>query len=284
MSNLYIDHSVVSREQSWPDLKQVIEEGNLKLTLSLWNLVEIGNAGDLAQRGRRLEFLEQFNPLWIVERVDVQRQEVKRFLWTEHFRTKPEDLSVFVPRLSMVDASHIGWRMRVGLTPREWIEGIDFAQIEANKTLAPNALKILQDVGAAQVKKRQHEIFKRWIKPLIPDVGPSGNPLTRVQMEELLELCYERRAAFFIACKSLAVEDALTTARSADPSRKPKKSDGIDLMHSIVALAYCDYFIVPDSYVHSCAVQAVKALGSLKLAAVYDDPTTMRQSAVRCTE
>jgi hypothetical protein len=42
------------------------------------------------------------------------------------------------------------------------------------------------------------------------------------------------------------VEDALTAVRTANPRRKPQRSDGIDLMHAVIALAYCDYFLIRE--------------------------------------
>ena len=66
---LYIDHSVVADEASWHPLDDILSSGKLRLALSLWNLIEIGDAIDKAQQARRLAFLEKFNPLWVVERV-----------------------------------------------------------------------------------------------------------------------------------------------------------------------------------------------------------------------
>jgi hypothetical protein len=66
-------------------VQEVLDAKRLQLALSLWNLVEIGSATDLAQREKRLAFLERFDPLWIVERVVVQREEVRAFLCAECF-------------------------------------------------------------------------------------------------------------------------------------------------------------------------------------------------------
>jgi hypothetical protein len=77
---LYLEHSAVSNETWWPPINAVLATGQVRLALSLWNLVEIGSGADRKQQGRRLGFLEQHNPLWICERVAVQRQEVERFL------------------------------------------------------------------------------------------------------------------------------------------------------------------------------------------------------------
>jgi hypothetical protein len=73
LAHLYLDHSAVAHEPWWPQIDAILASGRVTLALSLWNLVEIGIATNLEQRERRLAFLEKHKPLWIVERVGVQR-------------------------------------------------------------------------------------------------------------------------------------------------------------------------------------------------------------------
>jgi hypothetical protein len=280
MLTLYLDHSVVSHEPSWQPIEEILSSGKLRLVLSLWNLVEIGSAADTAQRERRLSFLEKFNPLWIVERVPVQRQEVEYFLRKEFFRVDAAQPQVFAPHLSMVDHYHAGPLTRIGLTARRWIDGVNFKRLDESKQLAPNALKILQAVGKKTFKARQREIFRPRIKALIPKSDPDGKLLTRAQRLELLDYCEQHQKQFFAACKSLNVEDALTAARVAVPDRKPQRSDGIDLMHAVIALAYCDFFLVRDGFVRACAADATKVLAPIKVASVYNDAATLRKQMV----
>jgi len=118
-------------------------------------------------------------------------------------------------------------------------------------------------------------VFRAWIKGLIPELDPDRKPFTVTQQAELLAWCEARRDAFFDACPSLAVEDALTAARTDDPRHNPQRSDGIDLMHTVIALAYCDYFLVRDRFTRRCATHAIKALDPRRLASVYDDPARL---------
>jgi hypothetical protein len=271
--NLYLEHSAVSHESWWPPIDAVLRTGQVRLALSLWNLVEIGSGADRKQQNRRLAFLEQHDPLWIVERVAVLRQEVERFLWQNCFGVTPPDLCVITPHLSVVDYYHTGTQTRIGLTPRGWIDGIDFVQVAQLKKLAPDALRRLQSVDRKTFRTRQSEVFKAWIKGLIPKFDPDGKPFTVAQREELLDWCEASQKAFFGACPSLAVEDALTAARTTDPRRKPRRSDGIDMMHAAIALPYCDYFLIRDGFARTCATQAAKALSPRRLASIYDNPT-----------
>jgi hypothetical protein len=158
--NLYLDHSALAREDWWPIIAPAVSAGDVRLAFSLWNLVEIGDAKDLAQRERRLTFIEQNAPLWIVERVGVQRQEVRRFLWTNRFSALADELCVFTPHLSVVDGYLVGAHAQVGLAARSFIARTDFSAIAEKKKLAPAALSTLQAVGRKAFKMRQRDIFR----------------------------------------------------------------------------------------------------------------------------
>jgi hypothetical protein len=193
---VYLDHSIVAHEASWPRILAIVGAGNARLVLSLWNLFEIGEATDKAQRERRLRFLEQCRPAWVLERINIQRREVQHFLWSEHFGLKEDLPDVFTPHLSVVDSFHAGAQARIGLTPRQWIAGVAFTRYSGLKDLAPTALRILQGLGNKAIAKRQREIFKAWIEPYIPTVGPDGKALSTVQRAALLDYCEAHRERF----------------------------------------------------------------------------------------
>jgi len=87
-----------------------------------------------------------------------------------------------------------------------------------------------------------------------------------------LAFCWQHKKQFFLGCRCLAVEDALTTARTSDAMRQPTESDGLDLQHVAVALAYCDVFYSRDRYQVQCASLARKALKSVGLSWVCSSP------------
>lgn len=260
---LYLDHSAVSNEKWWPQIDAVPRPARF------------GSASDRKQQDRRLAFLEQHHPLWIVERVSIQRQEVERFLWQNRFGVAARDLCVVTPHLSIVDSYHSGTQTRIGLTARGWIDGTNFKRMAELKKLAPDALTKLHAVDRKTFRRRQNEVFKAWIKGRVPKFDPDGTAFIAAQQIELLAWCEARQEAFFDACPSLAVEHALTAARTADSRRTPRQSDGIDLMHTVIALAYCDYYLIGDGYARTCATQVVKVLSSQRLASVYDDPARL---------
>jgi hypothetical protein len=77
---VYLDHSLVTNDPSWPSLQRLFQDSRYQLGLSIWNLLEIAAASDLAQRKARIAFLSSLKPVWLFDHVYVRKQEVKRFL------------------------------------------------------------------------------------------------------------------------------------------------------------------------------------------------------------
>ena len=250
-------------------MENVLTGGKAQLALSLWNLFEIGSASDTTQQEQRLAFLMKFNPLWILERVDIQRLEVRAFLWKEKFGVSLEPLQVIRRHLSEVESYHAGPETRIGLTPTQWINGVYFRRYDEHKKAAPTALRQLQALGAKKIAQRQDEIFQKWIEGLLPKGDPEDRPFSKAELSGLKAFCAKNQTAFYSACPAMAVEDALTRARTATPARNPQNSDGIDLMHAVVALAYCDCFLVRDGFVFQCCEHVRKDLSEMTLATVY---------------
>lgn len=276
MHTLYIDHSIVSHEASWEDLRRAIEPGKVRLALSVWNLVEIGGATDEAQRERRLTFLiDDLCPLWVVERRAIQRQEVERFLWQHKFGAAPRELIAITSSLSVVDSFFAGAQTRIGLTAPQFIRETDFASLHPLQRLSPDALRTLQGVDRKTLKRKEKEIFDAWVGLSIPNRGPDGRALTIPEKADLLAFCWQHKRQFFAECRCLAAEDALTTARTSNAMRQPTGSDGPDLQHAAVALAYCDIFYSMDGYQARCAASARNVLKAMGLSAVCSTPAAM---------
>jgi hypothetical protein len=180
--------------------------------------------------------------------------------------------------LSEVEFYHAGTETRIGLTPTQWISGVDFPRYDEYKKMAPTALRQLQAHGAQKVAQRQDEIFRKWIEALIPKFNPQGHAFSRAELAEFLTFCEKNQATLYADCPAIAVEDALTRARTESADRKPLNSDGLDLMHAVVALAYCDYFLVRDGFVFWCCEHVRKDLSGRKLAAVYREAEDLKEA------
>jgi hypothetical protein len=270
MRTLYIDHSIVTHEASREGLRRAIESGKIRLVLSVWNMYEICAASDLAQRQRRIAFLSGLSPLYVVERRAIQRQEVERFLWPHKFGVAPRDMVAITSSLSVVDSFFAGPQTRIGLTISQFVRETDFAALSPSRRLSPEALRTLQSAGRTTLKKKEGEIFEAWIVESIPDVGPNGVAFTVSEKGALLTFCWQRKSQFFGECRCLAVEDALFSQRTNNAQRNPTESDGPDLQHTAVALAYCDVFYSRDRYQIQCAVAAQNSLRTLELSVVCD--------------
>jgi hypothetical protein len=243
---LYIDHSIVTRSQWWPSLHRAVSDARCRLVLSVWNLYEIGNGADEEQKSARLAFLESLDPLWAVERLGVQEQEVKRFLWAHKFQVQPDDLIVICPSFSVVNSLLSGTQSVIGETPEQFMRGIDFDIMNRLKKLSPAAQTTLKAADPAALRTKEPEIFARWIFESVPPCAPNGKTLTLDERKSLAAWCFERRAQFLSECPLFAVEDAITTDRTKDRTTKPKESDGPDMQHAVVGLAYCDIFFTAD--------------------------------------
>jgi hypothetical protein len=120
-------------------------------------------------------------------------------------------------------------------------------------------LRRLQAVDRKTFKARHRDIFKAWIRNLIPGADPGqavlGQPkggswsttVTRIAMN-----FFHRAHPWLSRTHWLAL--------GISRARRRLRSDGIDLMHTVIALAYCDHFLVRDGFVRTCAEQATKAL------------------------
>ena len=219
MIPLYLDHSIVTHPASWKPVEDVLTSGKARLVLSLWNLFEIGSASDKAQQDERLAFLTRFNPLWILERVQIQRHEVRAFLSKERLQIEPEPVDAFRRHLSEVESYMVGSQTRIGVTPRQWIDGVDFPRFDPSKQFAPTALRQLQTFGPKKIAERQNEIFEKWVQGVLPTKRPDGSAYSKADLSDFSKFCVGNQTAFYVACPAMAVENAMTRARSTQPAK-----------------------------------------------------------------
>jgi hypothetical protein len=90
--------------------------------MSIYNLIEISAATDKAQAVRRTEFIDSLHPIWILERLVVEKNEVRNFVWEYYFNTQPKPFSVFADRLSTALSYHLGPKVPLGINARKWLD------------------------------------------------------------------------------------------------------------------------------------------------------------------
>ena len=128
-----------------------------------------------------------------------------------------------------------------------------------------DALKARQDILKAKQQGRdsdpqiQRQVLRAWFGSLIPLRGPDGRVLSVSDRERVLELFVESPEQVFNTSPAILAEDVLTGVRASMGNRRPRLQDGMDLMHAILPLAYCDAFISNDGNVRDGAKRTLKA-------------------------
>jgi hypothetical protein len=270
VKTLYADHHFIPREANgqptnWAGL--LADNPDWRLVISECNLLEIAFDGDNPRALRRAEFLDSLRPVWMMERLDIHKQEVCAFLWRNHFEIAANPPPPFHEHLSTVMSYHT--RPLVGATAATWVATVDPNEIAEAKRLTVRSLRALQ--AATKQKKRRiaAQTFREWVYPNIPLRDPSNSLMSKTQKEALAAFCYASTDKFYQECPAMAVEHYLCEARTRDPKRVPEESDAIDLQHGVLAVSYCDSFVTADRYAFSTAEHAIKSLPALSLATLH---------------
>jgi hypothetical protein len=264
---LYTDHSIIARETNWPAIEAAAKSTVVRPVMSLWNLVEIALASDKSQRRTRASFIDSLKPLWVFERLVIQKLEVEAFVRREFWHLPASAVDPFTEHFSVV-LSHFDRDGRgLGATARQWIEETDLSNLEGLKKLTPASLLTLQAADRKKLKSIEPQAFRQWMWDTVPDLDPDKRAHIKAQKDAMADFCLKNQKALLQQCPAVAVEDKLYDIRIQDPSRKPTDSDAVDLQHSVVALSYCDVFLVGDGYVRECAARLGK-ISPVRLARV----------------
>jgi hypothetical protein len=271
---VYLEHSAVVDESGWEHLMALLGPGrSARAVVSDWNLIEIASDQDRTRATRRAKLLDSLQPLWMVEYLVVQRQEVRNFVFERFFGAGGEAPEVLTPHLSVMLSHHLGKHTPIGTTAEEHVLRLNqdrksLDQFDAEKGKIVQALLTLQRHTPSVKRSREDEVFLATIRGRIPDRAPDGRPLTVVEKDRLADFCLQHREEFFRECPAMTVEDALYQVRSRDPARVPKVQDAIDYLHSVMGLSYCDYFLTRDGHLAQMAQQAAKLLSGGSVARV----------------
>jgi hypothetical protein len=269
---LYLDHQYIARETQgqpthWHQLSAMLAANpEWHLAVSECNLLEIASDGDKARARRRAAFIDSLKPAWMMERLDIQKNEVKSFLWKNHFTVNPAPFSVFHEHLSQVTIHHT--QPIIGETAASWVARVDPTEIDAAKRQTVSSLRTLQAATKQQKQQIDEAVFRAWIGPKIPLRDTAGVLMRRADRDTLAAFCWANRDHFYRECPAMGVEHFVCEARIRDPNRQPAESDAIDLQHTVLGLSYCDV-LVTERYAYSTAAFARKALTPLPLATLH---------------
>jgi len=275
MKTIYVDHNIVhyfvagfppgwneARERNALDWIQT-DSDQRRIVFSLWNIIEASREEPEARVQALARFMEECNPLWAVERRNIQHLEVKNYVYAEvlgHPEVAPP-ISVIKNYLSEV--LDILSRQAVPIVAvtvdrlaTSFYRNRRFRDdIQATMEQVPEALRGLQEArrNGMLTREIQEETLRRWFAPCIPNVGPEGQPIDMVRYVEVLEVCVRKYIKLLAHCPCMQAEMLFEDYRTGDSGRNPQPQDGPDLMHAVVAVSYCDAFVTNDGYVYDQA-------------------------------
>jgi hypothetical protein len=169
MKTLYLDHQYIAREAAgqpahWQQLKAMFAANpEWRLAVSECNLLEIASDGDKARTQRRAIFIDSLKPVWMMERLDIQKCEVKRFLWKNHFLVEPAPFNAFHEHLSQVTVHHA--QPIIGETAASWVARINPTEIDGAKRQTVSSLRTLQAATKEQKQQIDESVFRAWVGP-----------------------------------------------------------------------------------------------------------------------
>ena len=269
MQTIYLDHNtnhyfVAGFPEGWDEtaeragVRQVLDsEGNLRFASSLWNVVEISR-----ENYERMEavarFVDACNPMWLVERRNIQKQEVKNFVY-EMIRGRPRRAEPVRPfREHLSEVLHIVDPQEI---PRLGENALSLARELARQPLVqqplrrvemmtPEALRTLQRARSDGTLTREieEETIRQWIGLSLPVEDLDGRTFNLLEQVENMEQCARRYGELLDRCPAMKAENILERYRTENPGRNPERQDAIDLQHMVPALAYCDAVVTNDGY------------------------------------
>lgn len=274
---IYVDHQIIVEGRNHELLRSICQADNRRIVISQYNLLEIAQGSDQRRAHRYMELIDDLNPMWARDRLDVQDQEVKSFLWKSYFNVPPQQVTPFSTSMSVVLAYHLRSSVPIIGTAKDWHKTFaDKVNIDEPKQDTVRALTVLQGVSKQKWKATDHLAFHGWVFKHTPLCDPENHLMNRSQRLQMADYCVANKVEFLNACPSLTVEDTLTGVRTSDPRRVAEPQDAIDLQHSALALAYCNVFITADRYLYHCAEQTKARLRNLQLASVFKNLSALQ--------
>lgn len=270
MKTIYIEHSYLVNENNWDKIKKFFAgHTDFKFVASDWNLIEISQATDKAQARKRVDFIEGLYPKWLLIKTEIQKLEVQSFLY-RYLYGSIAPYSVFTDQFYKAVALSIGREPNGGWKPWVFVESyIDnpgiLTPIQAQKPIYIQNFQKLTAVDKKDIKKKDVEIFSRWIKDVLPDKKPDGRALNEIDKQQAMAFCLNDIPKFLRECPYFNFENTLFDIRLSDKTRPPKESDVIDLEHACCSVPYCDVVVIGDKHLRHIAEIANKSLKMAKI-------------------
>lgn len=269
--SVYIDHNFIhylsntfpanyNTDQEHEAVKALVDNDEVRLCLSMWNLVEPAMRRDTDYINSVSEIIEMLSPLWLAERMAIQKMELRHFVYTNYFDyendQRPENI-VFSELLSQSVYSLGAEFVRIGETAQKFMEDLsenpEYIRILEESFMAtPDALNTLREPQrqGGLTQDQNEQAWMEWLRLLMPKRNPNHG---RLNTNEFIEKCMRQRELICTTCPAIAIEDAFCEYRIINPDRNPRLGDAPDLAHFVVSMAYCDIFLTNDGYLYEGA-------------------------------
>jgi hypothetical protein len=282
--NAYIDHNFLINCLNYKGWKataiQACGQGGVRFVLSPWSIYEIGNAAPTHME-ELLGIAQEFDPSWILERVDLQLREFV-VAWNDFWNgtstqfnpimTLPEVQASFF-RCPLKLAEKYSLRDYASVWHRK--QAAKEADVEFRRQESISALNRVIFVEGRLTSAAIREIRKRYVARQFAIARRVGMRLHEIHEYENLilgEARLETFISFFVdfggmdAMPAHRVEESLTFNQWKTPARlNPNRQ--LDRLHAVAALPYCDLFVTSDNELAK-KTQAVQGGLSFKIAEV----------------
>lgn len=265
MKKIYIEHSYLVNENNWDKIKSIFSDHpDFEFVASDWNLIEISQANDRDQARRRVDFIESLNPKWLFFKTEIQKLEVKSFLY-RYLYGSIAPYSVFTDQFHKAVALSIGQVPNAGWNLWRFVESYInnpdiLAPIQEQKLIYIQNFQKLASLQKKDIQKKDREIIGHWIKDVLPDKKSNGSLLNDTDKQQAIDFCLNDVPRFFKECPYFNFENTLFDIRFSDKQRSAKKSDVIDLEHACCSVPYCDVVVIGDKYLRQISDIANKSL------------------------
>lgn len=267
MKTIYIDHNILIYLYNDTDqvykhvIDKIIGDDDLTFVFSIWNLIEIVTGNEIDEAIELAALIDSLNPMWLVERLNIEQEEVKRYLLNNYYKlNNQESFNPIQKHLSEVfyylDPRTVRVNDNAVKSVTEWArhpKSMDEINIVKHNT--PDALATIQAARKNKTitRDQQDQIDRIFYGNLIPTYDPDNNPLHKEERTKIQDYLVKNKRELLRASPCLNVEEKLSDFRTRDAKRIPEEQDAIDLQHSVPALAYCDHVISNDGFFSSGA-------------------------------
>jgi hypothetical protein len=249
-----------------------IGAGSLRIVVSLWHLVETAQTANINSATRLADFIDSLEPLWIHERRELQKLDVKEDFY-RHCNIEFEVHARITSKPAVLGALFgDGALAKYDIPSRDFVKGwikhpeqLDIMK-KSFESEAESISKLrelfMQGKLTAQIRK---EANRKWFEISMPKETPAGLQISPEMKAEYAQL------ADVNAIPSFAVEEAISVNEWGEEAvGKVDRNTFLDKIHLISALPFVDEIVSTDPFFRAIYPAAQKS-GHVKACLVSNE-------------